>query len=176
MTKYIILSVLIIIFSFSVVSADEARNYRLEVSIDIESSSLMGAAAIDVRAGEDLNIHRGDLHIESISLNGRRINIDDRGKSFNISPPASGQIVIRYSGRWDRNRGFQTGNVIGDRGIFLTGLWYPFVDGLSRYHLSARLPHGFTVVSEAEEMHSDSNGSHDKYTFEFTHPTDNIHL
>ena len=86
-----------------------------------------------------------------------------------------GIVEIRYEGVFrDNNR--DNNNVIGEKGISLTGLWYPQIEGLFKYRLKATLPEGYEAVSEAEGIIKNTKNGSAEFIFEFPHPIDGISL
>ena len=94
--------------------------------------------------------------------------------------PEDGAIVIRYEGvfRGERDRNSTNFGVvesaIDERGISLTGMWYPLIDGLALYHLSATLPEGYAAISEADEIRESVNKGQTRFVFDFPHPAGGI--
>jgi uncharacterized iron-regulated protein len=64
--------------------------------------------------------------------------------------------------------------VIGKKGISLTGLWYPRIEGLFRYRLKTTLPEGYEAVSEAEAIAKNIKNGSAEFIFDFPHPVDGI--
>ncbi|MEK7712439.1 MAG: hypothetical protein AAB301_00285, partial [Nitrospirota bacterium] len=58
-------------------SASELPEYHLDVSFDIQTSKITGAARIDARS-KDLTVNTGQLKILDVSLNKQRIPFDIR--------------------------------------------------------------------------------------------------
>ncbi|MCX5717883.1 MAG: ChaN family lipoprotein, partial [Nitrospirae bacterium] len=67
-------------------------------------------------------------------------------------------------------------NVIGEKGISLTGLWYPQIEGLFRYRLKTTLPEGYEAVSEAEVIIKNTKNGSAEFIFDFPHPIDGISI
>ena len=104
------------------------------------------------------------------------------GETVRILSPREGTVEIGYEGIFrGQSHPDTTGNgdpdsVIGEKGIYLTGTWYPKPDQMFRYHLTATLPEGYEAVSEAERVERTSNDKNTIFTFHFEHPLDEIHL
>ncbi len=159
-------------------SAEPAQlpQYKLNVSFDIEKSLLKGRAEIMLPDGAELAVHVDGLSVTSIMMNGNA-----------VEPPedefqAEGRVEIIYEGTFNRaetdfkNSGVVSGGIVSAEGIFLTGMWYPSIEGLAHYRLKALLPDGFQAVSEAEEVTVAGTSSGTQYSFSFPHPLDGINL
>ncbi len=156
--------------------------YNLSISFDIPHARLSGKAEIRVRAGQKLFLATGTLSIHEIRFNGERIHAVIRNGVLSVDPAVDGSLSIRYEGTFrgkkpsrDTHSG-EVGSVIDDRGIFLTGLWYPRPDGLTPYRLTALLPSGFEAVAEAERIDSRDVTEGREFHFDFPHPVDGINL
>jgi uncharacterized iron-regulated protein len=158
-------------------SERDLPEYTLQVAIDIQTSSIKGIATIPVAKGRELRFHRGRLNLVQASIAGREIAISGRGEEVRILPGQDGMLVIRYEGvlRESSCNG-QCSDVIGDKGVFLTGTWYPKPDRMCLYHLIATLPEGFEAVSEAETIEKSARDHRCTFSFEFPHPLDGITL
>ncbi|MBI5213677.1 MAG: ChaN family lipoprotein [Nitrospirae bacterium] len=168
--------------------------YNLEVSFDIHNSKILGLAKIDVSAGRELVLHTGQLKILDLSINEQQIPHlvsnppippllkGGEGGLLKIIPTANGLLSIRYEGTFKANQNIYDTNygavssIIDDRGISLTGIWYPQADSLYRYNLRAILPKGYEAVSEAESIIKNTKNGNTEFIFEFPHPVDGINL
>jgi aminopeptidase N len=66
--------------------------------------------------------------------------------------------------------------VIGKDGIVLLDDWYPSMEGLAFYKLSASVPGNSQAVSEAEEVVIEKVEGGSRFTFEFPHPLEGVHF
>ncbi len=155
-------------------------DYRLSVSFDLERNLLRGTAAMTFPGPEEIVVSTGDLTILAATFNGKPAEYVRREGV--IKARGKGILEIRYEGifRGKRNVenlenvGVVPGGEVSAEGISLTGGWYPSFKGLANYALSARVPAGFTAISEADEItHSDTAGGKE-YSFHFPHPVNGI--
>ncbi|HXW68902.1 MAG TPA: hypothetical protein VEJ88_04785, partial [Dissulfurispiraceae bacterium] len=156
--------------------------YQLDVAFDVPNSKIMGTARINVRAGKELILRTGTLKIIEVRSGGHKIEADIHNGIMKLVPHAEGTIIIVYEGIFKGGKDFKGTNfgvvpsVIEERGISLTGLWYPCIDELSFYHLSAALPEGFTAVSEADEIRKSAGNGQVHFVFDFQHPAPGINF
>jgi uncharacterized iron-regulated protein len=161
---------------------DLIPRYDLEVSIDPAESRISGSSLISVRAGHSFSVYSGRLIISDLRLNGESVDFNSNASSILINPVEDGTLEIRFEGVFkgggdpDPAIPASMGNVIGKRGISLTGLWYPGIDGLSYHSLKATLPGGFEAVSEADEITKTVRDGFVDFHFEFLHPLEGISL
>ena len=154
--------------------------YQLDVAFDVPNSKIMGTARINAPAGKELIVRTGTLKIIEVLSGGHKIEADVHDGVLKLGPPGEGTITIVYEGVFKAGKEVTDTNfgaapsVIDERGISLTGLWYPCIDGLSLYRLSATLPEGFTAVSEAEEIRKSVNNGQVNFVFDFPHPAGGI--
>ena len=162
--------IIMVLFLPAFTSAAELPEYHLDVSFDIQTSKITGAARIVARS-KDITVNTGQLKILDVSLNKQRIPFDIRKGILKTSGTDKGLVEIRYEGVFRDNN-----NVIGEKGISLTGLWYPQIEGLFRYRLKATLPEGYEAVSEAEGIIKNTKNGSAEFIFDFPHPIDGITL
>ncbi len=159
-------------------SGENIPSYHLKVSFDIQASRVTGLAAIQVQKEQEVKIHRGDLQILEVSVSGNQVEVPPRRSLVTIRLSPGETAEVRYTGTFKPFQGSGSiggtegsnipSQVIDERGIFLTGGWYPRVEGLCRYRLTVDLPDGYEAVSEAEEVAN--------FTFSFPHPLENLTL
>jgi uncharacterized iron-regulated protein len=143
---------------------------------------IIGIAKIDVNAGKELVLHTGHLKINDITLNQQKINFNVREGILNVLPPQNGILIIRYEGifkedKTPRDTNYGTvGSIIDERGISLTGTWYPQIEGLYKYRLQAVLPGGYEAVSEGEKIEKSTKDGKTEFIFEFPYLVDGINL
>ncbi|NIS74187.1 MAG: hypothetical protein GTO08_02690, partial [Deltaproteobacteria bacterium] len=68
------------------------------------------------------------------------------------------------------------GSVVSTEGISLTGAWYPYVEGLSYYSLTATVPEGFTAISEADVITEKETPDGKEFSFHFPYPSEGMTL
>ncbi|MFA5354384.1 MAG: ChaN family lipoprotein [Thermodesulfovibrionales bacterium] len=152
--------------------------YRLTVSIDISSSRLLGVAGIPVRAGERAYFNAGALTIHEVQLKGKAIPFKNMDGLLEVAPSETGELTIRYEGSFPelQANSWIDKDHIGKMGVSLTGVWYPRIQGLALYRLTAVLPHGFEAISEAESVTKEERGAETVFSFDFPHPVNGINL
>jgi uncharacterized iron-regulated protein len=166
-----LLMIIILLFAPVVAGAEQPLpEYDLNVSFDIQASKITGSAKIDIQS-KDAVIHIGNLKILDVAFNKRTIPFKIQKGILKVSGLDKGSIEIRYEGIFNEGS-----NVISEKGVSLTGLWYPQTNGLFKYRLRAALPQGYEAVSEAEEIIKSSKNGISGFLFEFDHPLDGINL
>lgn len=158
--------------------------YNLEVSFDIPNSKITGRAKILARKDRELIFHTGHLTIAGVRLNGEKIEFefDARQGTLKIIPRRDGIVEIGYEGIFrEGGPGRETEygiirDIIDERGLSLTGIWYPYMPGLFKYSLSALLPEGYEAVSEAERIEKTIRSGVAEFFFDFPHPVDGINF
>lgn len=178
--------IFLLLFSAAAQSAQQndidMPEYNLAVSFNIPGSAITGTSLISIKRGRELSITTGDLRIVSIMINDRLVSPELRGAGFNLTPDEDGILEIKYNGVFkpsqspDHDNLYAVQGVIDNRGISLTGLWYPQIEGLSRYRLKAALPKGYEAVSEADDIRKVETDDNIEFHFDFNHPVDGINL
>ena len=158
------------------------QKISLEVDIDIGRSQINGMSRMNVSAGEEVVLMTGALRIDEIKLNGGPVDYAMGEGTVKIMPRSDGEIAIKYNGIF-KDQGVSHGvedprveNIIDERGISLTNVWYPAYGGLSFYDLRATFPSGYTAISEAEEITKEMKEGNVEYHFRFPYPVDGINL
>ncbi|MBS1112037.1 MAG: putative peptidase rane alanine aminopeptidase, partial [Nitrospirae bacterium] len=160
----------------------EMPENNLEVSFNIPDSSITGTSLISLKKGHELFITTGDLRIISIMINDRLVSPDLHGSAIKLTPGEDGVLEIKYEGVFKASQSADPDNlytaqsVIDGRGISLTGLWYPHIEGLCRYRLKAVLPKGYEAVSEADDIKKVVSDDNIEFYFNFDHPADGINF
>lgn len=138
--------------------------YNLVVNIDTHKSKVTGRAEFIPDYTGYVTFYTEGLNIVEASP----LPLEKTGGSVVISGEKGKPIVIVYEGLF--------GNSIDERNVVLLDQWYPFVDDLSFYNLTVRLPRGFKAVSEAEAVRSYNEGGYHVFEFGFPYPLEKIHL
>jgi aminopeptidase N len=153
---------------------------RLEVFFDVPSSLVKGILSIPVRKGQELTFDTAGLRLVHIRLGGEEVSVPQDSGRLRILPPREGTLDIDYEGTFQDSRSefeiAHPSSVIGPRGIFLTGAWYPVPDAMCRYRLRAILPPGYDAVSEGETVEKTAAGEKTAFEFDFPHPLESISL
>ncbi len=157
--------------------------YGLSVSFDVKNNLLRGMASVTLTGDGDTAFSAGDLRIESIRLNGKPVDYRIKDGAFKVA--GKGVLEIRYEGTFKgeqggtenlENAGVVSAGIVSEKGISLTGNWYPSIKSLALYKLTAIVPENFTAISEADEITSRETESGREYVFHFAHPLNGIDL
>ena len=154
----------------------EMPENNLEVSFNIPASAITGTSLISLKKGRELSITTGALRVISITINNRPAPSDLNLPAIKLTPEEDGILAIKYEGVFkpsqpsDPDSLYEVQDVIDNRGISLTGLWYPQVEGLCRYRLKAVLPKGYEAVSEADDIKKVATEDNVEFYFNFDHP------
>ena len=157
--------------------------YSLSVSFNLQKHTLTGDAVIEVpKTG--IKISLAGLRMKYLGFNGGPLSLSDpAGGMLQISQP--GRLEIKYEktfaglcgGRKNPlAEGAFGGDVAGRQGIFLTGDWYPRLEGLALYRMTALVPNGFSAVSEADRITYAKEPKGRLYSFDFPHPLQGMDL
>ena len=161
---------------------EDISNYTLEISLDIQTSRVAGVATIPVKKGQEIKLDKGRLNLIYVSLDKQKIDVSCQDKTLRILCPSEGTIEIAYEGIFKDHdhpyemTGEENSSVIGSKGIFLTGTWYPKPDRMCTYHLTVTLPDDYEAVSEAETIEKTTKDGKGIFAFTFPHPIDGINL
>ncbi|MBE0426123.1 MAG: ChaN family lipoprotein [Nitrospirae bacterium] len=155
---------------------------NLSVSFDIKQNLIKGISKIELPETGEINIYTGSLKIISVMLNGQPLMPEIKKGLFKVV--GKGTIEITYEGVFREedvevkpgNRGVVYGNVIAEKGIYLTQGWYPSIRGMAYYNLKALIPEGFIAISEADGIHVSETGQGLEYSFDFPYPVHGINL
>jgi aminopeptidase N len=151
--------------------------YHLAVSFDLKSNLLRGKAKITLSDAGDTTLTSGNLRIMSVTLNGLPADYKIRDGVFKIS--GKGTLEITYEGTFKgepgnnenlENAGVVSTGMVNDKGVSLTAGWYPAINGLAYYYLTALVPNNFEAISEADEVTARETASGKEYVFAFSHP------
>lgn len=170
----------LLFFPLFVLEADAAHKNNINVTVDIENSQIAGTSTVGVTAGEKLSLHKGRLDIINIVQNGNPVSYSEHDGIIEIIPETTGTVEINFSGVYrqtliERDIGIAD-SVIDERGVSLTGTWYPETGGLSYYELTVTLPEGYEAVSEAEKIRKEVKDGRVEFHFTFPHPVDGLNL
>ncbi len=156
--------------------------YSLSVSFDLKRNLLRGTATIILpEAGAEVSL--STLRIMSMTLNGSPPDYQIKNNLFKIV--GKGTLEIRYEGTFKgasrakeeiENAGVVSTGLVSERGISLTDNWYPSINGLAYYKLTALVPDNFKAISEADEIALVKTASGQEYSFVFSHPLPGIDL
>lgn len=180
---FMVFAVLLAVLPQAVFASEPKKSslpdYKLSVEFDLKNALLRGKALITVPPSSELVVAPGELRVLSVRLNGQAVEHGQQAKEIRIS--GSGSLEISYEGIFrgeDRgsleNAGVVSEGLVSEKGISLTGNWYPMINGLAHYELKALLPKDFAAISEAEEITVSETASGREYSFRFPHPLTGI--
>ena len=149
--------------------------YDLAVSFSPSTRSLTATARITLPPATGLELELGDLTISGMLL--RRADGSEvvpvagpRGRLQLVEEKEQRELYISYSRQVDG-----TGDdLINPDGIVLLGLWHPLPDREMRFSLRAKLPPGFTAITESDHFPLATEG--DVTIAVFSQPRRNLHL
>jgi uncharacterized iron-regulated protein len=144
----------------------------MSVSFDMDNKVLKGTSMITIHEEGQTVLHSGSLKIRSLKLNGRSTEPVVKDGDLQIKTGKNSVIDIEY----ECLSGENSPCIINEKGILLTGNWYPSTGGLARYRLRALIPPGLSAVSEAESIETEKSAEGDIFSFNFPHPVDNLNL
>jgi aminopeptidase N len=152
--------------------------YDLSVSFNLKGHLVRGDAKIALPGPAEIFLE--GFRITHMSFNSEPLSANAQG-SLRIN--RKGLLEIRYEKRitssFEANPLSESafgGSMISDKGIYLTGSWYPRVSGLAVYHLKALVPDGFQAISEADTITSLETEDGRLFSFSFPHPAQGIDL
>ncbi len=178
---------LIIPFLFLLITAsayardDRIPGYELSVSFAMEESLLRGEAVITLPSKKEWIIHNGGLRVRKASLNGKVLDTGAINKKEQFVVSGKGALRVNYDKVFEgatvdvENIGV-VGSVISTEGISLTGGWYPQIGELAYYRLTAKVPRGFTAISEADVITEKDTLEGKEFSFRFPHPSEGMTL
>jgi len=156
----------------------------LQVRFDLEKNRLLGKAGIDLPLGKDWTVHIEGLTITSALAQGKPLDIPKDAGTISMKAGSDKTVLtIEYEVSYESVRkrgkedGIETANLVSREGVALVNGWYPSVEGLARFRLSALVPQGFEAVSEADDIvvREGPVGMKD-FSFLFDHPVDSINF
>ncbi len=145
--------------------------YATSISFDMEKRIVKGNTSITFNDRRDAAIRLGSLDIKSVVYNGKPLEVPAKGGPLSIKADKGGVLRIAYE-----CSGKNESCVFGKKGIFLSGGWYPRMEGLSYQRLQAIVPKGFSAVSEAEEIEKKSGPAGNLFSFRFPHPLEGVNF
>ncbi len=134
---------------------------------------MTGTARITLPPAMPLDLQCGPLHITGIVL-------EIKGKTPLLLKPAKNRIIMVPAANREQTlyiswsltaKGIPgSDNLISNRGITLAGFWHPLPDRDMLYRLRARLPEGFSGITEATTLSLSQAGKNRIVTASFDHP------
>ena len=174
------IAALLILYCFIPGSAHATQQlplYELAVKIDPARHTMQGLARITLQKGTACKINAQNFDLQRVLIN----NKDEKPLQGMIDIRAAQQdtlVEITYSASFAPGPAEGKGdllnaaapNCISPEGIMLLNSWYPTIDGLGHYKLSAEIPEHFEAVSEAETTTVKSSSGRKNIIFDFPHP------
>jgi aminopeptidase N len=175
-----------LLFNVAVSYGENMPMNNIKVSFDVGHNLLKGESRISLPSGQSTKIELSGLRVLSAKINDRSLAVEPGIETITFNPGTPEDVLnIEYEAEFksmpetdgSMNPGVVHGNLVGTDGIVLTDGWYPFIDGLSIYNLTAVLPAGFEGISEAEgiTIKEAADGSRE-FSFSFRHPVRDINL
>jgi uncharacterized iron-regulated protein len=184
----VVASLLLIILAGTVIcSADPGDrkappfpHHTIRATIDTGTSRVQGTVIISAHSATSLTVARDKLRILSVVIGGKTADVDTSSELLTLKTLKDDTVEIRFEGTFQSSppsEGSATpGNVIDDRGVFLTGTWFPRIPGLFTYDLTLTFPKGYRAVSEAEETTLDESEDSVQFAFTFPHPSEEVSI
>lgn len=155
--------------------------YKLSVSFVLEDNLIKGEAIITLPPHKEWKIRNTGLNILKASLNGKALDTTtiNNGGEFGVSE--GGVLKLAYDKvfeevKMDVENAGVVGSIISKEGISLTGGWYPQIESLAYYNLTAIVPDGFKAISEADAITEKDTPKGKEFSFGFLHPSEGIAL
>jgi len=159
--------------SLMAVSAQAGEiDYHLAVGFDLQQQSLHGTARLEIPAGQGVRLDLHGLTVTALQQNGTTL---DQPLGDLLTLPAretSQQVIVHYG----QAVAGSPDNLIGPKGIALTGHWHPQADSDCRFHLQVSLPEGFEAVSEADQIDTEKSAGGKTQRFSIAQALPNLTL
>ncbi|MCL7487735.1 MAG: ChaN family lipoprotein [Desulfobulbaceae bacterium] len=158
--------------------ADNPAENTINIAFDPARSSMTGTSRITLPPDTPLKLFCGPLEITGaiLEIGGRTpLSLKPTTQNILIIPASPTEQVVYVS--WSLLATGKDNNLISDKGITLAGSWHPLPDIDMVYRLEARLPEGFTAISEGEIVTYCLDNLNNRYlTTSFDHPIRSIHF
>ncbi len=151
--------------------------HAIAISFDLDKSLVIGTSKIILPANHPLQIDCGPLTLTGAILERKdqtpvQLNL---GKKCKIVIAKSPQLqTLHLSWTMKATNPYTSNNLIGKNGITLAGFWHPIADTDMLFELSARLPEGFSAISEGKSDRS--TGNKQSYHARVPHPLQSLHF
>ncbi len=183
----IFLSLYLFLFLPLVTTAeDNTPLNNLVVRFDLENHTISGISRISLPEGHAAVVNISGLKVLSASVNNKAIITEPGITAINFQPEEANDVLeIIYKAVFDflpetdrsKNPGVVKGNLISPDGIALIDGWYPSIEGISNYNLTAILPNDFEGISEAEEIKIiEKTDVSREFSFTFPNPIEKVTL
>lgn len=158
--------------SFSGETNGEIPEISTAISFDMDNKTVKGKSAVTFHRSGDAAIWTGSLKISSVKYNGIPVKPVYKDGAFTINAGKGSVLEMEYTCASDEKGPC----IMGEKGIFLSGNWYPSMEGLEYHRLSALTPEYFTAVSEAESIEVEKRPEGNLYSFSFPHPVEGLNF
>ncbi|HHB77389.1 MAG TPA: PDZ domain-containing protein [Desulfobulbus sp.] len=159
---------------------DNIARHTIGLSFDLKHVLVIGTSNIELPPNRSLHLDCGPLTVTGVVLEQKdhtpvQIRPEKNAKKnvFVIGARPDSQ-VLRLSWTLHATNPSTSGNLIGKDGITLAGFWHPIAGQDMRFELSARLPRGFTAVSEGNRI-AGSEGTR-LYRALVSYPLQSVHF
>ncbi|MBU0676093.1 MAG: ChaN family lipoprotein [Proteobacteria bacterium] len=158
--------------------------HTLALTFDLANSTIRGISTIEFPANSGDLYHMPGFIIESIKINGRMIDLEDRSQPCFADPdheliiaptPTPTTVIVIYTLDLS-SRTSPLSDLVDESGISLTGVWHPFLHQDVVFQLSVVIPENFEAISEAEEITMSSGLGGKEVNFFFPHPLSGINF
>ncbi len=157
-------------------SPKASAHHTVAISFDLAQALVTGTSKIDLPAGRSLHLDCGPLTITGATLEQQGhtpIRIRPQKNGFVIAAgPAPQTLLVSWT--LAAVNPPVSGNLIGKNGITLAGFWHPVADQDMLFELFARLPPGFTAVSEGNPI--TRSGRERLYRAQVPYPLQALHF
>ncbi len=156
--------------SFSQETNPEIPGISTAISFDLDNRTMQGKSVITFRTNEETLIRTGSLKVRSVKYNGAPLEPSYKEGGFKIKAEKDGVLEMDYACVLKEDGPC----ILGEKGVFLSGDWYPSMEGLEYHRLTALVPEDFAAVSEAEEVAIEKRPGGNLYSFSFPHPVEGL--
>src|SRR5512135_2871802 len=110
---------------------EKPLDYSLTVSFRIPASKIFGIAEIRIPQSQNLKLFKENLRTIGATFDGRPIKFEEQRNFIILAIPSPGVLKIQYEGAFGgyrsplAPRSPRFPDAIDERGIWLTGAWYP---------------------------------------------------
>lgn len=176
-TGVLLIFTLLLCSSISVSMAagpQKTSDYELSLSFTPEQGQLTGTSKITLSPNRKLS-----LSLNGLTITGSLLK-DENGAEHELlllqdelilpSANTSRTLYLSYTKTIKKD----SGNLIGPRGISLSGNWYPLPDQPMQFHVTATLPEGFSAIMESDNFPLKQQGNTVSATF--SRPATKIHF
>lgn len=158
--------------------------HTLQVQFDLEKNRLLGKSSIDLPSGKAWTVYIEGLTITSALVQGTPILIQKDARTISLNTSSVRTVLtieyeVSYASVQKRGKedGIETANLVSPEGIALINAWYPSIDSLALFRLSALVPQGFEAISEANDIvFKEQPDGMKEFSFLFEHPVESINF